>query len=198
MTDNLTQATDESPTANGRQTGDTKILLWTRLNQLLDKFRTVYPLTHVPVVATVPQALALTDKHHKDEYLWMKRLHHLQRNKRLEYDPLLTSTRLSEPLYSPTMPAFSPEHTCTYRPIKIFKSLDGATFPPRPVHILTNPGKDRYAYLAHDPRTVFAGAPSSFLIILRRTLCFTPEEESPLDRREAGRHIVLHWRTYFD
>ena len=84
------------------------------------------------------------------------------KRRRLEYDPLLSSTNNYEPLYSLTMPLYSPE-PATYRPTTINKDLpDGPTFPPRPINIPTNTGNDRYAYLSHDPRTVFAGAPSSF------------------------------------
>ena len=84
------------------------------------------------------------------------------KRRRLKYDPLLSSTNDYEPLYSPTMPLYSPE-PATYIPTTINKDLpDGPTFPPRPINIPTNPGNDRYAYLSHDPRTVFAGAPSSF------------------------------------
>ena len=39
---------------------------------------------------------------------------------------------------------------------------DRPTFTPRPINIPINPGNDRYAYLSHDPQTVFARAPSSF------------------------------------
>ena len=84
------------------------------------------------------------------------------KRRRLEYDPLLSSPNDYKPLYSPTIPLYSPE-PATYRPTTINRELpDGPIFPPRPINIPTNPGSDRYAYLSHDPRTVFAGAPSSF------------------------------------
>ena len=67
------------------------------------------------------------------------------KRRRLKYDPLLSSTNDYEPLYSPTMPLYSPE-PATYRPTTINKDLtDGPTFPPRPINIPTNPGNARYA-----------------------------------------------------
>ena len=185
VTDNLTQTTDKSSRTNSRQTGEDQTLQDRYPNFTLDQIKTAF--RQIPdgldqedsdtdssissytcskgsscsdcSTSTEHDRHASQGQNHMDEEITPPPA----KKPRLEYDPLLTTTRQSEPLYSPTMPAFSPEHTFTYRPTKIFKSQDGATFPPRPITIPTNPGKDRYAYLAHDPRTVFAGAPSSFL-----------------------------------
>ena len=185
VTDNLTQTTDKSSRTNSRQTGDDLTLKDRYPNFTLDQIKTAF--RQIPdgldqgdsdtdssissytcskgsscsdcSTSTDHDRHASQGRNHMDEEITPPPA----KKPRLEYDPLLTTTRQSKPLYSRTMPAFSPEHTCTYRPTKIFKSQDGATFPPRPITIPTNPGKDRYAYLAHDPRTVFAGAPSSFL-----------------------------------
>ena len=81
---------------------------------------------------------------------------------RLEYDSGQTNyTYPTEPVYSPTMPPFSPE-PMDYTPTPINRPVDGPTFPQRPIHISTNPGRDTYAFLHHDPRTLFAGVPSIF------------------------------------
>ena len=50
----------------------------------------------------------------------------------------------------------------TYKDIQITRRSD-FSIKTLAINIPKNPGKDKYAYLAHDPRTVFAGAPSSFL-----------------------------------
>ena len=173
VTDNLTQTTDKSSRANSRQTGDDQTLQDRYPNFTLDQIKTAFR----QILDGLDQGDSDTDSSissytcskgsscsdcsaSTDHYRQASQgRNHMDKKitpppakkPRLEYDPLLTTTRLSEPLYSPTMPAFSHEHTCTYRPTKIFKSQDGATFPPRPINIPTNPGKDRYAYLVHDP-----------------------------------------------
>ena len=169
VTENLTQTTDKSSRVNSRQTGDNQTLQDRYPNFTLDQIKTAF--RQIPdgidqggsktdssissytcskgsscsdcSTSTDHDRQASQGRKHMDEEITSPPA----KKPRLEYNPLLTSTRLSEPLYSPTMPAFSPEHTCTYRPTKIFKSQDGATFPPRPINIPTKPGKDRYAYL---------------------------------------------------
>ena len=86
------------------------------------------------------------------------------KKQRLEYKlrlPTCDTPPSLDPLYSPTMPPFSPE-TREYVPSTIQRVEKGPEFPPKPISIPLNPGRDRYAFLSHDPRTLFAGAPSSF------------------------------------
>ena len=67
--------------------------------------------------------------------------------------------------YSPSMPPYSPPGQPTlpdYIPSKIQKQGLRPIFPPKQISIPLQPGKDRYSFLSHDPRTLFAGAPSSF------------------------------------
>ena len=72
------------------------------------------------------------------------------------------------------MPPYSPEPP-EYEPTKIDQKKP--KFPPKPLHIPLNPVKDRYSFLAHDPRTLFAGAPSSFLQSMEaRIMCRARKE----------------------
>ena len=75
----------------------------------------------------------------------------------------------SMPLYSPSMPQYSPgspESVVEYIPTKKRRLLSDKTkpkFPPLPVDIHIYKSRNKYDYLLHDPRTLFAGAPSFFL-----------------------------------
>ena len=79
-----------------------------------------------------------------------------------------TSPSPTETPYSPTMPYFNPNSNAS----EPEERKDGPTergdwsstgFPPKPIPLEQAKSRDRYSYLLHDPRTVFAGAPSTFL-----------------------------------
>ena len=85
------------------------------------------------------------------------------KRRRLEYDPV-ESLSQDDIQYSPTMPPYSPDAPSpAYQPTEINPDVNQPKFPPRPLHIPLNPARDRYSFLSYDPRTLFAGAPSSFM-----------------------------------
>ena len=76
----------------------------------------------------------------------------------------------SIPLYSHSIPQYSPgspESVIEYVPTKKRRLHSDKTKPkfppPPPVDIPIYKSRNKYDYLLHDPRTLFAGAPSSFL-----------------------------------
>ena len=80
-----------------------------------------------------------------------------------ESTPSSSPTPRQQP-YSPTMPYYNPgsigavpEYTPTMR-----DELPTVGFPPKPIALSHTRSRDRYSYLLHDPRTLFAGAPSTF------------------------------------
>ena len=75
--------------------------------------------------------------------------------------PMTMSPTPSEE-YSPSMPDYESEAESVPEYVPTSRG-DCPSFPPKQIKLHQPKSKDRYGYLLHDPRTLFAGAPSSFL-----------------------------------
>ena len=69
------------------------------------------------------------------------------------------------PLYSSSMPLYSPGNpeSASTKKRRLHSGKTKPKFPSPPVDIPLQKSRSKYDYLLHDPRTIFARVPSSFL-----------------------------------